>query len=169
MPPPITQPHGRNQPRPRNNQSKYPNPFKQLERQKWIRYKCFNICSLNSYTWNKATLSLSLVPPLLLSVTLQDLPIRDTEWKVSKYAATSGPQFPTFGLHTERYFVFLLIQSECWKIRTRNNSVFGHFSLSVAYLSAFSPNVGKYGPAITPHLVTFHALFIIFVFFIGNR
>ena len=28
-PPPIIQTHGRNQPRPRNNQSKYPNPFKQ--------------------------------------------------------------------------------------------------------------------------------------------
>ena len=31
----------------------------------------------------------------------------------------------------ERYEVSLRIQSECGKIRTRNNSVFGHFSRSV--------------------------------------
>ena len=31
----------------------------------------------------------------------------------------SGPYFPAFGLNTERYSVFLRIQSECGKIRTR--------------------------------------------------
>ena len=31
----------------------------------------------------------------------------------------SGPYFPAFGLNTERYGVFLLIQSKCGKIRTR--------------------------------------------------
>ena len=31
----------------------------------------------------------------------------------------SGPYFPTFGLDMKRYFVFLCIQSECGKIRTR--------------------------------------------------
>ena len=31
----------------------------------------------------------------------------------------SGPYFPAFGLNTERYGVFLLIQSQCEKIRTR--------------------------------------------------
>ena len=41
-----------------------------------------------------------------------------------------GPYFLTFGLHTERYGVSLRIQSECGKIRTRKNSVFGHFSHS---------------------------------------
>ena len=35
-----------------------------------------------------------------------------------------------FGLNTERYWVSLRIQSECGKIRTRKNSVFGHFSRS---------------------------------------
>ena len=40
----------------------------------------------------------------------------------------SGPYFPAFGLNTERYGVSLCIQSECGKIRTRKNSVFGHFS-----------------------------------------
>ena len=43
----------------------------------------------------------------------------------------SGPYFPAFGLNTERYFVSLCTQSECSKIRTRKNSVFGLFSRSV--------------------------------------
>ena len=54
-------------------------------------------------------------------------------------------------------FVSLRIQSECGKIRTRKNSVFGHFS----YLSVFSPNARKYGPEKTPYLDTFHAVTII--------
>ena len=54
-----------------------------------------------------------------------------TSWKVSKYGVIPGPYFPTFGLKTERYFVSLCIQSECGKIRTRNNSVFGHFLRSM--------------------------------------
>ena len=55
-----------------------------------------------------------------------------TAWKASKYGVFSGPYFPAFGLNTERYFVSLCIRSECGKIRTRKNSVFGHFSRSVA-------------------------------------
>ena len=51
-----------------------------------------------------------------------------TVWKVSKYGVFSGPYFPVFGLNTERYFVFPRIQSQWGKIRTRKNSVFGHFS-----------------------------------------
>ena len=41
-----------------------------------------------------------------------------TAWKVSKYGVFSDPYFPAFGLNMERYFVSLLIQSECGKIRT---------------------------------------------------
>ena len=52
----------------------------------------------------------------------------DTAWKVSKYGVSFGPYFSVFALNTERYF---RIQSEYRKIRTRNNSVFGHFSRSV--------------------------------------
>ena len=52
----------------------------------------------------------------------------DTAWKVSKNGVFSGPYFPSFGLKTERYEVSLRIQSECGKIRTRKNSVFGYFS-----------------------------------------
>ena len=31
----------------------------------------------------------------------------------------SGPHFPTFELNTERYGVYLRVQSECGKMRTR--------------------------------------------------
>ena len=55
---------------------------------------------------------------------------QSTVWKVSKYRVFSGPHFPAFGLHAERYSVSLRIQSECRKIRTRKNSLFGHFSCS---------------------------------------
>ena len=58
-----------------------------------------------------------------------------TAWKVSKYGVFSGPYFPTFGLNTDRYSVSLRIQSDCEKIRTRKNSVFGHFSRSLSKLS----------------------------------
>ena len=50
---------------------------------------------------------------------------------MSKYGVFSGPYFPSFRLNTERYEVFLGIQPECGKIRTRINSVFGYFSRSV--------------------------------------
>ena len=49
---------------------------------------------------------------------------------MSKYGDFSGPYFPVFGLNTKIYGVNLLIQSEYRKIRTRKNSVFGHFSRS---------------------------------------
>ena len=55
-------------------------------------------------------------------------------WKVSKYGVISGPYFPLFGLNMKIYGVNLSIQSEYRKIRTRNNSIFGHFSCSDRYL-----------------------------------
>ena len=55
-----------------------------------------------------------------------------TAWKVSRYGVISGLYFPVFGLNTER-----------------------------SYLSVFSPNTGKYGPEIIPHLDTFHAVLAI--------
>ena len=54
-----------------------------------------------------------------------------TAWKLSKYGVVSGLYFLAFGLNTERYSVSLRIQSECRKIRTRNNSPFGQFSRNV--------------------------------------
>ena len=53
---------------------------------------------------------------------------------MSKYGVFSGQYFPAFGLNTERYEVSLRIQSECGKIRTRKNSVFGHISHSARRL-----------------------------------
>ena len=53
-----------------------------------------------------------------------------TAWKLSKYGVFSGPFFPVFGLNTKRYSVSRRIQSECGKIQTRKNSVFGHCSRS---------------------------------------
>ena len=50
---------------------------------------------------------------------------------MSEYGVISGPYFPVFGLNTEVYSVNFCIQSKYRKIRTRNNSVFGHFSHSV--------------------------------------
>ena len=50
----------------------------------------------------------------------------------------SGPYFPAFELNTEIYSVNLRIQSECWKIRTRKNSVFGYFSHSASSWSWIS-------------------------------
>ena len=49
---------------------------------------------------------------------------------MSKYGNLSGPYFPAFGVNTR----------------------------DTKYLSAFSPNVGKYGPEKTPYLDTFHAV-----------
>ena len=53
-----------------------------------------------------------------------------TTWKVSKYGVFSGQYLPACGLNTKRYFLSLRIQSECGKIRTSKNSIFGHISRS---------------------------------------
>ena len=56
-----------------------------------------------------------------------------TAWKASKYGVFSGLYFPVFGLKTEIYGVNLRIQSDYMKIRTWENSVFGHFSRRVTF------------------------------------
>ena len=61
---------------------------------------------------------------------LQNISLRE----VSKYRVFSGLYFPAFGLNTLRYSVSLRIQPECGKLRTRKNSVFGHFSRKVFQL-----------------------------------
>ena len=69
--------------------------------------------------WEEIRYPISVLPFLwALSACLS------TAWKVSKYGVFSGPYFPAFGLNTD---VSLRIQSECGKIQTRKNSVFGHF------------------------------------------
>ena len=62
----------------------------------------------------------------------------DLQTTASKYEVISGPYFPAFGLNMERYEISLRIQSQCGKIRTRNYSVFGHFSRSEVYDFWFS-------------------------------
>ena len=47
------------------------------------------------------------------------------------------PYFPVFGLNTEIYSINPCIHSKYRKIRTRNNSVFGHFSCSESYNFSF--------------------------------
>ena len=79
------------------------------------------------------TLSIKPVCPGLQNADMFLIIITPTAWTVSKYRVFSGPYFPAFGLNTERYSVSLRIQSECGKIRTRKNSVFGHFSRSAPY------------------------------------
>ena len=59
------------------------------------------------------------------------IPENIAAWKVSRYRGFSDLYFPVFGLNTEIKGVNLRIQSECRKIRTRNNSVFRHFSRNV--------------------------------------
>ena len=53
---------------------------------------------------------------------------------MSKYGFISGPHYPVFGLNTEIYEENIRIQSEYNKIRTRNNSVFKHFSRSAIFM-----------------------------------
>ena len=53
---------------------------------------------------------------------------------MSKYVDFSRPDFPAFGLNTERNSIPLRIQSKCRKLRTRKNSVFGHCSRSDSWL-----------------------------------
>ena len=50
-----------------------------------------------------------------------------TAWKVSQYEVISDPYLPVFRLKKEIFSVTLRIQSEYKKVRTRNNSVFGHY------------------------------------------
>ena len=93
---------------------------------------------------NKTTLIWYLLKLLLKKQISLYLLIKNTAWKVTKYRVFSSLHFPafglnmerSFGLNTERYSVSLRIQSEwslhiqseCGKIRTRKNSVFGQFS-----------------------------------------
>ena len=60
-----------------------------------------------------------------------------TAWKVTAYGVFSGPYFSVLGLNREIYGVNLRIQLEYGNIRTRKNSVFGHFSRSAIKRTQF--------------------------------
>ena len=85
------------------------------------------------------------------------IPENIAAWKVSRYRGFSDLYFPVFGLNTEIKGVNLRIQSECRKIRTRNNSVFRHFSHSVSYI-----HVNTWNPFCL--LFCFYSTHIIFFF-----
>ena len=53
----------------------------------------------------------------------------------AKYGVLSGPYFPVFGVNTEIYSINLRIQSKYGKIRTRKNSVYGHFLRSAKVMN----------------------------------
>ena len=95
----------------------------------------------NQSTYHIIILSTNLMSCRRFSLRLQRkmLPANQitwfTAWKVSKYGVSSDPYFPVFALNTEIYGVNFCIQSQYRKIRTRNNSVFGHFSRSDSLIS----------------------------------
>ena len=53
----------------------------------------------------------------------------------AKYEVLYGPYFPVFGVNTEIYSINLRIQSKYGKIRTRKNSVYGHFLRSAKVMN----------------------------------
>ena len=89
-------------------------------------------------------------------------------WKVSKYGVFSGLYFPAFELNTEKYVVSFRIQYECEKIRTRKNSVFGHFSRSfspdIIYLTCIPDYVHSqaYAGWLLSHYILYQTILLVF-------
>ena len=94
-------------------------------------WKFFLLLSISSN--NFFFILLKLVASLVIPDALLHFRCRNAAWKESKYGAFSGPFFSVFGLDTEIYGVNLRIQSEYRKIRTRKNTVLGHFLRSVTH------------------------------------
>ena len=66
-----------------------------------------------------------------INLRTKDSPLENKDCvKSVQIRSFSGPYFPIFELNTGIYSSNLRIQSEYGKIRTRKNSVFGHFSQS---------------------------------------
>ena len=62
--------------------------------------------------------------------------LRIVQWvKIVPIRSVSGSYFPVFGLITERYGVYLRIDSECGEIRTRKTPNTNTFHALVATLS----------------------------------
>ena len=75
----------------------------------------FTFGTENSGEWRKLYCALCFEKISLKKVGAKSLfPLKSV--RIRSY---SSPDFPTFGLNTERYSVFLRIQSKCGKIRTR--------------------------------------------------
>ena len=80
-----------------------------------------------------ANFVLKLVIKSSISGTSFELSPYITTWKVSKHGVFSAPCFAVFGLNTVVDGGNFNVQSKYRKIRTRANSIFGHFSCSVYY------------------------------------
>ena len=105
---------------------------------------------LSSFRLNRFVLKLSFIKMLSNTPSISNMKILiTTRLKVSQYGVISGSYFPASGLNTERYFpafrlnterygVSLRIQSKCRKIRTRKNSIFGHFSRCACFYIIFN-------------------------------
>ena len=75
--------------------------------------------------------------------------------EVSKYGVISDPYFPVFWLNTERYRGSFRIQSDYRKIRTRNNSVFGHLFIHIIISKFYKFQTFVMRCAIWYHLYSF--------------
>ena len=96
--------------------------IKGFKRRKW---KLYNRILLYVFItlWFAQIMLLNMDCVLFLFVGDRSFPIFITVWNVSECGVFSGPYFPAFRLNT-----LVPIQSECGNMRTRKNSVFGHFS-----------------------------------------
>ena len=81
----------------------------------------------NSFNWPNRK---DVCRVLYKNVICKIRPSTTAVWKKSKYGVIPGPYLPVFKLNMERYSISPCIQSKYRKIRTRHNSVFGHFSHS---------------------------------------
>ena len=88
-------------------------------------FQFLKISYCNSFV--KRTFTLQLHFSIFL---INQADVRTTAGKLSKYGVCSGRYFPVLGLNTKVYVVNLRIQPKYQKIRTRKNSVLGHFSRS---------------------------------------
>ena len=92
---------------------------------------------------------------------------------MSKYGVISGPYFPEFGLNTRKYGPEITPHLGTYRAVTLNQSksltchdncnthVFFFFAFFRTGLGAIlGLNTGKYGPEITPHLDTYHAVIL---------
>ena len=101
-----------------------------------IFISAFSICMTVSLWWNTKPLSLHYRSTGFKIVNIWLIIIKDPHCRT-----ISGLAFPVFGLNTEIYGVKRKSQSKYRKIRTRNNSVLGHFSRAVWIFDYYQSNI----------------------------
>ena len=101
------------------------------------------VCLFSSLVSVYNFMSIFFLVPESLYVFLQVLKPKTSEdhyVKSIQIRSFSGPYFLVFEVNTERYSVSLHIQSEYREIRTRINSVFGHFSRRGLHIHYLTPS-----------------------------